>query len=102
MEKQFCKALVIKWIKNEVILTELEDFLLEKNIESYISWEDLIIVNTNYINNDNINISNYINEGRIIKEFLIDSKICDINNYKTFFLYIKNRIKWSRKYRKFY
>ncbi|ATU05794.1 hypothetical protein BKN14_05175 [Candidatus Gracilibacteria bacterium HOT-871] len=71
-------------IQEKIILLEEK---LQKNpdLEFDISEKEIIVFNKNFFNNETISFKDYIEVGTILKDFLIENNIANLQNYKTFF-----------------
>lgn len=87
----FIKALMVDFsqVKNdkEDIFIKLEELISEflPELEYDFLEDSIILYRNNYINNDSISFVNYFEEGKILKNFLIENDIANENNYKQFF-----------------
>lgn len=71
----------------EGIFIKLEELISEflPELEYDFLEDSIILYRNNYINNDNVSFVNYLEEGKILKNFLIENDIANENNYKQFF-----------------
>ncbi|MBB1565024.1 hypothetical protein D8B46_05145 [Candidatus Gracilibacteria bacterium] len=71
-------------IQENIIILEEK---LQKNpdLEFDISEKEIIVFNKNFFNNETISFKDYIEVGAILKDFLIENNIANLQNYKTFF-----------------
>ena len=71
-------------IQEKIILLEEK---LQKNtdLEFDISEKEIIVFNKNFFNNETISFKDYIEVWTILKDFLIENNIANLQNYKTFF-----------------
>lgn len=87
----FIKALMVDFsqVKNdkEDIFIKLEELISESlpDLEYDFLEDSIILYRNNYINNDSISFIDYLEEGKILKNFLIENDIANENNYKQFF-----------------
>lgn len=68
-------------------ILNLEEQILALNwgFEYQIEENFIIIFNQNYKNNEKINFTDYIEVGKILKNFLIENNLANNENYKNFF-----------------
>ena len=71
-------------IQENIIILEEK---LQKNpdLEFDISEKEIIVFNKNFFNNETISFKVYIEVWAILKDFLIENNIANLQNYKTFF-----------------
>ena len=71
-------------IQENIIILEEK---LQKNpdLEFDISEKEIIVFNKNFFNNETISFKDYIEVWTILKDFLIENNIANLQNYKTFF-----------------
>lgn len=68
-------------------ILNLEEQILALNwgFEYQIEENFIIIFNQNYKNNEKTNFTDYIEVGKILKNFLIENNLANNENYKNFF-----------------
>lgn len=71
-------------LQEKIILLE-ENLLKNENLEFDISEKEIIIYNKNFFDNDKISFLDYMEEGKILKNFLLENNLATENNYKIFF-----------------
>lgn len=71
-------------LQEKILLLE-EKLLKNENLELDISEKNIIIFNKKYIDNDKISFIDYIEEWKILKDFLIENNLANTENYKNFF-----------------
>lgn len=91
----FIKALVVDFagVENieenmlEDIFVKLEETISDSfpDIAYDFSLKQCILYRNEYINNENISFSDYLEEGKMLKNFLIENNLATENNYKKFF-----------------
>lgn len=71
-------------LQEKILLLE-EKLLKNENLELDISEKNIIIYNKKYIDNDKISFIDYMEEWKILKDFLIENNLANTENYKIFF-----------------
>lgn len=71
-------------LQEKILLLE-EKLLKNENLELDISEKNIIIFNKKYIDNDKISFIDYMEEWKILKDFLIENNLANTENYKNFF-----------------
>lgn len=71
----------------EDIFVKLEETISDSfpDIAYDFSLKQCILYRNEYINNENISFSDYLEEGKMLKNFLIENNLATENNYKKFF-----------------
>lgn len=71
--------------EEKILNLEEQISALNWGFEYQIEENFIIIFNQNYKNNEKINFTDYIEVGKILKNFLIENNLANNENYKNFF-----------------
>lgn len=71
--------------EEKILNLEEQISALNWGFEYQIEENLIIIFNQNYKNNEKINFTDYIEVGKILKNFLIENNLANNENYKNFF-----------------
>lgn len=71
--------------EEKILNLEEQISALNWGFEYQIEENLIIIFNQNYKNNEKINFTDYIEAGKILKNFLIENNLANNENYKNFF-----------------
>lgn len=72
------------FLQEKIIFLE-ENLAKNNNLEFDISEKEIIIYNKNFFWDEKINFSNYMEEWKILKNFLLENNLATLENYKNFF-----------------
>lgn len=76
-------------ISEKFLQLEEEFFIFSKNLEYDFSDQKITLYNLDFKDNENISFYDYLEEGRVLKKFLLENNFASEDNYKSFFKLIK-------------
>ena len=71
--------------EEKLLILENEINNLKENFSLEINDNQIIIFNEKFLNNEKISFWDFIEVGKILKNFLIENNLANLENYKTFF-----------------
>lgn len=76
-------------ISEKFLQLEEEFLIFSKNLEYDFSNQKIILYNLDFKDHENISFHDYLEEGRVLKKFLLENNFANEGNYKSFFKLIK-------------
>lgn len=87
------KEKITEEIQEKIFL--LEEYFLEKRLEFEFFENEIFVLNKNFLDNEKITFSDYLEEWKFLKNFLLENNLANLENYKNFFK-IKKIIFWEQ------